>query len=95
MVSRGSDQVVLWPQYFDAGLSRAQGRRVPAKLAVKKPDAKWVEAAAKKAGLKPELEEDAKHPSLHYKKSGRVLVAKKDSKEAVIRTVAAGLAGSK
>ena len=64
MVSKGSDSVVLWPHYFDRRLSRAEGRRVKSELAVKEPDAKWVEAAARKAGLDATLEEKAHHPSL-------------------------------
>ncbi len=87
MVKKGDDHVVLWPRYFDASVSRAAGRRVPANLAVKKPDAAWVNSAAKKAGFSPELEPKARHPALPWKVVGRVLV-KGESKEAVIRKVA-------
>jgi signal recognition particle subunit SRP19 len=88
MVSKGSDAVVLWPQYFDRRLSRAEGRRVSAALAVKEPDAKWIEAAAKKAGLDATLEEKANHPSLPYDRPGRVLVKKAGPKESLIGQVA-------
>jgi signal recognition particle subunit SRP19 len=77
MVSKGLDKFVLWPHYFDRALSRAQGRRVGADQAVKGPDAKWIEVAAKRLGLDPELEEKASHPSVPYEKSGRVLIARK------------------
>ena len=89
MVSKGSDSVVLWPHYFDRRLSRAEGRRVKSDLAVREPDAKWVEAAAKKAGLDATLEDKANHPSLPYERPGRVLVKKPGPKEAVIAQVAA------
>lgn len=88
MVSKGLDRFVLWPHYFDESVSRRDGRRVPDAVAVKAPDAPWVENAAKKLGLEPELEEKAVHPSIPYEKSGRVLVARKGSKEKVIRQVA-------
>jgi signal recognition particle subunit SRP19 len=88
MVSKGSDRVVLWPAYFDRSLSRAQGRRVPDALAVKDPDAAWIENAARKVGLDATVEEKATHPSVPYEKVGRVLVAKKGSKEQVLRQVA-------
>lgn len=89
MVSKGADSVVLWPQYFDRKLSRAEGRRVNAELAVKEPDAKWIEAAARKAGLDAELDEKAKHPSLPYERPGRVLVKKSGGKkEAMLDQVA-------
>lgn len=88
MVSKGADAFVLWPHYFDRSLSRAQGRRVSAALAVKEPDAKWVEAAARKAGLDATLDEKANHPSLPYDRAGRVLVKKAGPKEGAIATVA-------
>lgn len=88
MVSKGSDRFVLYPRYFDSRLSRAEGRRVPDALAVKDPDAQWVEAAARKVGLEPQVEEKKAHSSVPFEKEGRVLVAKKGSKEAVIRMVA-------
>ena len=88
MVSKGSDRFVLWPAYFDRERSREQGRRVPESLAVKGPDAPWIENAARKLGLEPAVEEKAVHPSIPYEKVGRVLVAKKGSKEQVLRQVA-------
>ncbi len=88
MVSKGSERVVLWPAYFDRSLSRAQGRRVSAALAVKEPDAKWIEAAARKAGFDADLEEKASHPSLPYDRPGRVLVKKTGPKERLLGAVA-------
>ena len=94
MVSKGADSVVLWPQYFDRRLSRAEGRRVKADLAVREPDAKWVEAAARKAGLEATVEEKAHHPSLPYERPGRVLVKKAGPKEAILGKVAAQMRAS-
>ena len=88
MVSKGADRFVLWPHYFDVGRSHKDGRRVPAALAVKAPDARWIEVAAKRAGFSAEVEEAAHHPSVPYEKVGRVLVAKKGPKQAMIRAVA-------
>ncbi len=89
MVSKGADRFVLWPHYFDARLSRADGRRVKESLAVKAPDAKWIEAAARKVGLDAELDEAARNPATPGERSGRVLVARKGSKEQVLELVAA------
>ena len=88
MVGKGLGKFVLWPHYFDATLSRAEGRRVSQGMAVKGPDAAWIEAVAKRLGLEPEVEEKARHPSVPYESVGRVLVAKKGSKEAVVALVA-------
>ena len=88
MVSKGLDQFVLWPHYFDAYRTRKQGRRVAESLAVKAPDAKWIETAAKRAQFTTELDETARHPSVPHEKSGRVLVSKKGTKEQVVDAVA-------
>ena len=89
MVSKGLDKFVLWPAYFDRERSRADGRRVPDSAAVRSPDAPWIENAARKLGLDPQVEEKAAHPSIPYEKAGRVLVAKKGSKEQVLKLVGA------
>lgn len=89
MVSKGLDRFVLWPRYFDRALSRAEGRRVKDALAVKDPDAKWVEVAAKRAGFDPQVEEKAVHPALPYERVGRVLVSRKGGKQGVVDQVAA------
>lgn len=88
MVSKGADAFVLWPRYFDRSLSRGQGRRVSGALAVREPDAKWVETAARKAGLEATLDEKAHHPGLPYDRAGRVLVKKAGPKEAAIGQIA-------
>lgn len=94
-MKRGDDIVVLWPRYFDRRLSRAQGRRVPSDLAVREPDAKWIESAAKKAGFDATLEESATDPRVPYRTGGRVVLSGKGDKEATIRKVAAQMAGTK
>ncbi len=88
MVKRGDDVVVLWPRYFDQRRSRAEGRRVPSNLAVKEPDAKWLESAAKKAGFRVDLEEDARDPFRPWQPSGRIVIQKTQSKEETIKAVA-------
>lgn len=91
MVSKGQGKIVLWPHYFDARLSRSAGRRVPSSLAVSSPDVKWIESAARKAGLDPVAEEGAKHPSIPYKVVGRVVIEAR-GKEEILRQVAKQMA---
>lgn len=95
MVRRGDDVMVLWPRYFDARRSRAEGRRVPTTLAVRDPDAKWVLSAAQKAGLDATLEEGKRDPFKPWKGAGRVIVRGKGDKEATIKAVAAKLVEAK
>jgi signal recognition particle subunit SRP19 len=88
MSPKGDDHFVLWPSYFDASLTRRQGRRVSEALAVKAPDAPWIEVAAKRVHLEPELDEKAKMSRDPYAKAGCVFVARKGSKEQVVEKVA-------
>lgn len=91
MVAKGDDVIVVWPRYFDASLSRAQGRRVAKDVAVSKPDAGWVLAAAKTAGFSAEKEEKATHPAVPYESVGRVLVKAKGAKEEALAKIAAAM----
>ena len=88
MPGRSDGLWVFWPRYFDARLSRAEGRRVPTSLAVSKPEAAWVHSAAKKAGFEADLDENAKHPGVPYKVVGCVFVKQQGSKEAALQAVA-------
>ena len=91
MPGRDDGLWVLWPHQFDARRSRSAGRRVPSSLAVSKPDAAWLQSAAKKAGFEAELQEDSIHPSIPYRKVGRVLVRKDGAKEDALRKIAQAL----
>ncbi|MHB8634309.1 MAG: signal recognition particle subunit SRP19/SEC65 family protein [Thermoplasmatota archaeon] len=88
-MAKGSEQFVLWPIYFDASVSRAAGRRVPHELAVRDPDAAWIETAARRLHLDPVMESDARHPHAPYLRCGRVLVTRKGPKQALLAQVAA------
>lgn len=89
MVSRDDGKLVLWPHYFDRALTRAQGRRVPADLAVEEPKAGQIAQACRTLGYKADLDEKAKPPSAWHSTKGRVLIPKPtDKKEAVLKLVA-------
>jgi len=88
MVSRGEDYFVIWPIYFDKSVSRIGGRKVPKKYAVDKPNISSIEKAAKSLGLKPKVEKNSIHPSKPWKKSGRILIEKKESKNKLLKKIA-------
>lgn len=88
MVSRGDKIYVIWPEYFDSTLSRAEGRRVSKKYSVPSPRLEDIQKAAKLSGLKPVVEEDKAFPGKWWKKSGRILVPKKLTKQKVILKIA-------
>ena len=53
-----------------------------------KPDIESISKAAKSLSLNPVLEKNVSYPSKHWKKEGRVLVDKKDSKSKLLRQIA-------
>ncbi len=88
MVSRGEDKYVIWPIYFDKTVSRLQGRKVSKKYAIEKPTIENVTKAAKSLGLNPVVEQNIQYPSRNWKKEGRILVDKKDSKSKILVKIA-------
>lgn len=88
MVSKGDDKVVIWPIYFDRSVSRQEGRKVAKKHAIEKPSIENIAKAAQSLGLHPVIQKDSIHPSRPWKKEGRILIDKKDSKSKQIKQIA-------
>jgi signal recognition particle subunit SRP19 len=91
MVSRNEAKYVIWPIYFDNKISRLNGRKVSKKDAVEKPSLEDINKAAKSLGLNPEIQEDVSYPGRFWKKEGRILVDKKQSKGKILRNIASKL----
>ncbi|MEM1923070.1 MAG: signal recognition particle subunit SRP19/SEC65 family protein [Nitrososphaerota archaeon] len=64
---------IIWLEYFDAGLSRSEGRRVPVRLAVKNPTLELLLKSSQKLGW-PAEPLDKRHPSTWWKRGASVLV---------------------
>ena len=64
---------VIWPAYFDADLTRAEGRRVPRDLAVEDPEVEEIARAVKQVGYEVDIESDKTYPR-EYEPRGRVVV---------------------
>ena len=88
MVSRGEDKYAVYPIYFDKTVSRISGRKISKKHAVEKPSIEDISKAAKSLGLNPILEKEVAYPSHNWKKEGRILVDKKDSKSKLLLQIA-------
>lgn len=84
------DRFVIWVDYFNSGLSREDGRRVPHNMAVRNPSLQELEEAAKRAGYKPEAVE-ALHPKRVKNKSGYISIEKNGVKIQVIKDMATKL----
>lgn len=87
-------ECILYPCYFNAAYSRAEGRRVPRSLGVKGPALTDIERALKKSGIAFRIEEHH-HPAHWTRREGRVIVTWKESKQVLIRKVAQKLEARK
>jgi signal recognition particle subunit SRP19 len=85
---RKQNKIFLWPVYFDTNKSRADGRRVPKKLAVSAPKLEELQMAAKRLGLQTEVVSDAAHPGAPWRKTGLLVVPKKESKCKTLKRIA-------
>ena len=84
---RKHDKIFLWSVYFDSNKSRADGRRVPKKLAVPSPKLEELQRAAKRLGLQPEVISGAAHPSLPWIKTGLVVLPKSEPKNETLKKI--------
>jgi signal recognition particle subunit SRP19 len=87
MVSRGEEKYVVYPVYFDKTLAKSEGRKVSFKNAIEKPTIESIAKAAKSLGLNPVIEKESSHPLRHWKKEGRILIDKKDTKIKLLRQI--------
>lgn len=84
---------VLYPAYFDADLTRSEGRRVAQDLAVPDPTVDEVATAVGQVGYDATIERDVAYPREHWQSRGRVLIENDDdaSKGDLVQAVAAYL----
>ena len=87
MVSKGEEKYVVYPVYFDKTLAKREGRKVSLKNAIEKPTIENIAKAAKSLGLNPVIEKESAHSSRHWKKEGRILIDKKDTKIKLLRQI--------
>lgn len=76
--------IVLWPEYFDADLTRAQGRRLPKELCVKNPSLDMIAKGAIILDLDFAVHEDMKYPKDWHASRGCVKVEKGKLKKTAI-----------
>ncbi len=82
----------VWADYFNLGLSRKDGRKVPKSLAVNSPTPNTFIEAAKRLGIRAEVVQ-AKHPKRPTKQTFYVLVEKKWNKQELIRRLGMAIKG--
>jgi len=82
------NRIVLWPVYFDSNKTGREGRRVPKKLAIPSPKLEEIQKAVKRMGLRPEITSEAIHPRFPWRKTGLLIIPKKDSKAKTLQKIA-------
>ena len=70
------DEVIVWPSFIDANLTRSQGRRLPRKSCVRSPSVEEMLEAAVKLGLKARIEAKSYPRRWHVEKKALVLEEK-------------------
>jgi signal recognition particle subunit SRP19 len=80
-------ECILYPCYFNASLSRSEGRRVPRTLGAKGPVINDIERALKRANVKYRVE-DHHHPAYWIRREGRIIAEWYEKKESLIKKVA-------
>ncbi|MGB9959568.1 MAG: signal recognition particle subunit SRP19/SEC65 family protein [Candidatus Bathyarchaeales archaeon] len=85
---RKQDKVILWPTYFDSTKTRGGGRKIPKSLAVPSPKISELKEAVEKLSLEHELVLEASYPKMPWLKTGMLLVAKKGTKNQMIKKIA-------
>ena len=87
MVKGVKGECILYPCYFNASLSRSEGRRVPRTLGAKGPAINDIERALKRANVKYRVEEHH-HPAYWIRREGRIIAEWHEKKESLIKKVA-------
>jgi signal recognition particle subunit SRP19 len=80
-------ECILYPCYFNAAYSRAQGRKIPRSLGSKGPVLSDLERALEKAGVTYRTEEHH-HPAHWARREGRLVAEWSESKAKLLRKVA-------
>ena len=88
------DHFFVYPAYLGRGLTRRDGRRLPATLALVDVTTEEIVQAAKRLGYRAEVEAAKNYPRQFFAYAGRVKVTKKTgaTKAGFLRAVAAELA---
>jgi signal recognition particle subunit SRP19 len=82
--------LILYPCYFDARISREEGRRVARGVAVQTPAVPDIERALAICGVKYRREKKS-HPAWWWKHEGRVIAECEGPKTTLLKKVAAEL----
>jgi signal recognition particle subunit SRP19 len=84
---RKTDEVVLWPIYFDSKKTKSEGRKVNKQLGCPSPTLEMIEKALQNLQLSYKFVPEASYPRFPWKKTGLMLVKRKP-KSQILKDVA-------
>lgn len=87
------DKLAIWPIYFDASRSRQEGRMVSLPDAVNEPNLDMLITAAIKAGFKPEIDREKRHPKIWHEEgaAGRIMISRAGPKSSALKRIASSM----
>jgi len=85
---RKTNEIVLWPIYFDSTKTRAEGRKVPKRLGTSLPTLGMLENTLKRLGLSYKSVPNAAYPYFPWIKNGLISVEKGKAKNKILKDVA-------
>ncbi|MEM0123453.1 MAG: signal recognition particle subunit SRP19/SEC65 family protein [Conexivisphaerales archaeon] len=88
------DKQVIWLDYFDSSLSRAQGRRVPKSLSISNPRPEPFMDVLKKMNIEAQNFE-ARHPKRNNRRTFYIQAKRTIPKQQLLRKLAQGVKGIK
>ncbi|MCL4344135.1 MAG: hypothetical protein JRN26_07000 [Nitrososphaerota archaeon] len=88
------DKQVIWLDYFDSSLSRAQGRRVPKSLSISNPRPEPFMDVLKKMNIEAQQFE-ARHPKRNNKKTFYIQAKRTLPKQQLLKKLAQSVRGIK
>lgn len=88
---RKSNEVILWPSYFDLNKTRKEGRKVGRSLATEHPTIEELARAVEMLGISYNADRSAAYPKCWWEKAGRIFVSKTAPKGRLIVSVAKNL----
>jgi len=88
---RKSDDIVLWPVYFDSNRTRTEGRRVPKTLGKPSPTIDVIAKAVESLGFSYRLVSGPAHPRHPWRETGLVLIRKEKPKSQILKEIANAL----
>ena len=88
MVEKHDRIWAIYPEYFDAGITRAQGRKIRKELAQPSPTLDELFDCARTLNLTPVKETNIAYPAFWWRKKGRLLVRKEWSKSETLEHLA-------